>query len=474
MSDQIKLLQSIVENEGLSQEQRDKAQEKLDALVAKALGEDENQIPEKFLEWTYTTLDDRYFRFDTGEYIRPNAFNALMNVHIPTYDSGKETKRVHSNAHIYFSEEVRRQVSELEYAPGEEPIFVDSLGKRKANLYTEKVYPELEDHIEGDGALAVAQVKAHLEQYYPEFAHVITQWWAHNVQKPGKKMKWGICFIGIQGSGKSLSEHVLTAAMSHAHVKKTSNAEINSTFSDWSVGACVRIIDELAVEGAKRKQVMSMLKDVITADTLSVNRKGLSIQNGVRNTQNYIITTNDEEALPVEKSERRWLIVDDKIKSLADELKKLGGDYFFKLYSLIEKHPGAIRSWLLSVDISDLNTIYPPASEARDEMYENTQSKDYHIVKEILFESFEPDVVSTKNIKDRYKAETGQSINPKTLVKILRELGYESWTNPDRSDGAVADKNNHNHRIYKKPDVDLSLKSLTDLRSLIDTTSVVV
>lgn len=394
----------------------------------------------KFEDYVYLSTEERYYKkSNPAVSMKQGGFNAELYNDIPTDENGR---KVEGSAHWYFIKTVGQTADTLSYAPSKPKLFVE-FGKRCLNTFTEPTYPKLESH---EGNVAVEAVKKHLERYYPESHEDIIKWWAHNVQKPGDKILWALAFIGIEGSGKSLSEKVLRTVMTDTLVKNVSSRVINSDFTDWSWGSCVCAIDELSME---KKSTMDTFKDVISNGQLSINRKGHSVIEGVRNTQNYIITSNHADALPVSATDRRWLISDDRIASLYDVKQEHGEDYYHWMSeSVLKENAGALRSWLLSIDITGFNTIIAPMTSSKREMFEQTRSYEYHIVKDLIDDNqLDPGMVSSKIIGRLYKEESSQGINPKKLGIVLKELGLR----PKQK--TVKDKAKLNHTIYYNPNV---------------------
>ena len=392
----------------------------------------------KFEDYVYLSTEERYYKKSNPAIsLKQGGFNAELHNDIPTDDSGKKTE---GSAHWYFIKNVCQTADTLSYAPSKPKLF-NEFGKRCLNTFSEPAYPTLQAH---DNNVAVEAVKKHLERYYPESHEDIIKWWAHNVQKPGDKILWALAFIGIEGSGKSLSEKVLRTVMTDSLVKNVSSRVINSDFTDWSWGSCVCAIDELSME---KKSTMDTFKDVISNGQLSINRKGFTVIDGVRNTQNYIITSNHADALPVSASDRRWLVSDDRIAVLTDVKQEHGADYYHWMSEqVLKQNAGALRSWLLSINLEGFNTIIAPMTSSKREMFEQTRSYDYHLVKELIDDNqMDPCMVSSKIIGRLFKDETNQAINPKKLGIVLKEMGLRA------KEKTVKDKVKHNHTIYYDP-----------------------
>ena len=412
-----------------------KAEQKAGGVVA------DTHNPDLFDEYVFINTEERYYRrkhMKNG--VKQGAFNAEMSIHIPKEDG----RKLAGSAHWYFAEHTRNFADILGYAPGQPEYFHDE-GSRCFNTFVQPKYPAEKAYEDND---VVLRIKRHLDRYYPDEQENIIKWWAHNVQHPGKKINWALAFIGNEGTGKGLSERVLRSAMTSRVVTNVSSTIVNSGFMDWAWGSCVCVIDELSVEN--KKQTMDSFKDVITNARLSINRKGLTFLEGVRNTQNYIITSNHFDALPVSKSDRRWFVLDDRIASVAEVKKEFGEeDYYSKMYDPLQDPKddasGAVRAWLLSVDTSGMPFL-APTRWAKTEMFTNTRSNDFHSILEMIEDAgLNPAMVSTKKLGWLYKEDNGTKINPKWLATILKEMGMVPL------EKTIKDKGKLNHKVYYKP-----------------------
>ena len=417
ISNQIKLFEDRIE-----QKKKEEEKEKVNLRYKSS---------KNFKRWVYAKFDDRYHNLYTGEILRIGPFNAEMNIHIPEFEDEetKKMKKVAKTAHAYFCNDIRQMAYSEEYSPGDGLLFKDKTGKTKLNSYTENSIPKVIDHTSEEGKIIIDRIEKHFITFFPNEYEQIFQWFAHNVQKPGQKINWALAFVGIQGTGKSMPFYLLEASVGHANIKNISSNVVNSKFSDWTTGHCVAVIDELALEKNSKLRVMDTLKDAITNKLLSVNRKGLSIIDGVRNTQNYIITSNHDDALSLESSDRRWCVLRDNIRNVKEDVfdRFNNPDYYKEIYQSITDNPGIIRSWLLSIDISDFNINVPPQTQAKRDMYVEDQDYEYHQINTMLEElDIDIDILSTYLIRAKYNQEMSYPINPQKLSKVLKALGYRN------------------------------------------------
>jgi phage/plasmid-associated DNA primase len=128
------------------------------------------------------------------------------------------------------------------------------------------------------------------------------------VQYPGVLINWAPLIQGVHGIGKSFIGKLITTLLGLKNVGKVSPVSVSSNFNGYATGACVNILEEISVKGHNRYDVMNGLKPLITDTEIQINDKGVKTYT-TQNTTNYILFTNDKNAIPVEDTDRRYWIV---------------------------------------------------------------------------------------------------------------------------------------------------------------------
>ena len=131
-------------------------------------------------------------------------------------------------------------------------------------------------------------------------------WLAHNVQFPGKLIKWAVLLKGEEtNTGKTWVGAMLEKVLGDNNYKVINTSDVQSDFNEWATGACVVLIDEIKMPGESRYTIANKLKPYITNNKISVNKKGVSVHK-VKNTTNYIATSNEHDAIPMLEDQSRW------------------------------------------------------------------------------------------------------------------------------------------------------------------------
>lgn len=271
----------------------------------------------------------------------------------------------------------------------------------------------------------------------------LTKWMAYCVQNPGRKIRHSILIKGTEGDGKSLFGTVLELIMGSSNVGKVSPKVLNSDFNGWAEGHCVCVVEELRMVGHNRFDVANALKEYHTNDTVSIHRKGIDAYK-VINTQNYMAFTNYGDAVPLTEGDRRYFVIFSRYVGAADLIAAgMGANYFDDLFGLIRDNVGALRGWLLGVDLTGFDQNgRAPDSDAKQAMiaaagYDEDEEIQAIIERGAVGVSL--DVVSTSHLT---AALTMQGVDfeiPKGrgMAVVMSRLGYSrraktlSWRNAD-------------------------------------------
>lgn len=194
-------------------------------------------------------------------------------------------------------------------------------------------------------------------------------WMASVAQRPAEKPNHGVVLGGVHGIGKSLLFNVLKTAVGRPNVKEITVRDLDAEFSDW-MGECkVFFVEEMMNFG--KKELMQRIKTLLAAppDTLQVNPKyGRKYE--VPNLLAGVFFTNHEDAVALEKGERRFAVY-------WSEAKKESPEYFKRLANWLREGGDKLAArWLLDYDASYYNMLgEAPATAARESMRHASRSK---------------------------------------------------------------------------------------------------
>lgn len=179
------------------------------------------------------------------------------------------------------------------------------------------------------------------------------------VQRPDQKVNYALLVKGAQGTGKSWIGRLMTRIIGERNVTLPSNGEVMSQWTVWTEGAQLAIIEELMAVG--RLDMANRLKPIITEPTLRIESKGCSLYS-IPNKLNLMAFTNHDDAVPLERGDRRWLVVFSKVEPREEA-------YFERLFAFLDgEGPAAVKDWLLRRQVTLNPKGMAPKTTGKDEM----------------------------------------------------------------------------------------------------------
>lgn len=387
----------------------------------------------------YVTTVQDFYRHRTGERYKAESFNSaygrwllpqeedLRNAGIPV--SPKTLSQPIVSPSDYALNHLKiSTVYDYAYDPSQPTeVFFVSGGRKYVNTYC-ATYP---DPDQDNAATAGGLFQAHLCNLIAEeeYRKTVTDYFAHLVQMPGRKIRYAILIQSVEGAGKTFLAEAAKAVLGGEHVKIISGDSIKSGFNEWSFGHQVVVLEEVRVAGTNKYEVMNALKPLITNDFVSINQKFRDTRE-VRNISNYLLFSNHHDALALQPGDRRYFVVKSPMQHKSQVLA-LGDNYFPPLYTLLREQPGALRSyfadWEISADFSADG--HAPRTKYVQDLINDSASDVAAAVRRLLLEGDYPliqyDIVSAKTILDvLHFEESLVHTTAQQLAHVLREEGF--------------------------------------------------
>lgn len=186
----------------------------------------------------------------------------------------------------------------------------------------------------------------------------LRKWLAYPLQHVGAKMQTAVLMHSrVHGSGKSFFFDGVLREIYGDYCRTFGQSELESQYNDWISQALFGVFEEV-LSRSQRYSHTGTLKQMITGKKVRINQK--YIQGWEEsNHLNCVFLSNEVEPLPIEPSDRRFLVVWPETK-LMEELQ-VGVDA-----ELRAGGAAAFYDWLLRVDTSDFNEhSKPPETEAK-------------------------------------------------------------------------------------------------------------
>ncbi|MER8797200.1 DUF5906 domain-containing protein [Mesorhizobium sp. M0984] len=385
--------------------------------------------PDALREWALVSADGDFCNVKTGERMARGTFDLSMSpatpfIEVKKPDGSVQMKKLPASRTLVecLGGIV---VSNTMYRPDVDLLVFERDGVKFLNSYLPASVPDAD--LKWQEHEAWKAVRDHIHNLIPDGAETLIQWWAHNVQRPGSKILWAPIIVGVQGDGKTTIGKMGQAAMGHRNVQSVSPETLFSDFTGWAEGSCVRVLEEIRVHGNSRATVMDKLKPLITNDSVEIVSKGRDGKQ-VANVTNYMALSNHMDALAIDEGDRRWGVWQTRFESRAQAVAELSKAYWDRLHGAIDRHPGVIRGWLLSVELAGFDRVAAPEmNSAKRLMIEASQSPTSDDIREALeLGGFGvgPAVLATDCLNLCVKEISGRTVYTSAVANALRECGW--------------------------------------------------
>lgn len=377
-------------------------------------------------EWVYVTAVNKYYNIKTYENLNTSALNATLGYKVPASTSGSRMRPVD-----YLSQCQVKTVNAIAYLPFKE-MFINFDGKSVLNTFNPLSIPLESEANTIDAEMAIERVKKHIDLICrnDEATDWFMQWIAFNVQKMGSLVGYVPIIIGEQGIGKSYIAKLLRAITGYDNVVEISPAQAMNDFNSWATNHCIGVFEELLINGMNRTAVMNRLKPLITNDRVMITYKGKDSIN-IPNVTNYIAFTNHNNALKLERFDRRWWVIEPGYSNIDDYCEagkiKSASNWFNQLFSDLDTYGKELRHFFLNYPISKefLINKNAPLTQSKKNMVEREKEdiKGYDIAREIIASNRNQYINRFYVVKNKlFAILEAEALNDNDIKRIWREL----------------------------------------------------
>ena len=245
-------------------------------------------------------------------------------------------------------------------------------------------------------------------------------WLAHLVQRPGVKMTCTPILKGGQGAGKSRIITMIGEILGNEHfIATTSLDAVTGIFQDEKIKTNLLMhLEECTYAGDKKKA--SVLKGLISEPKRKWEAKYVNPIT-ITNHSNYIISSNYDEIVSVEKDDRRFLCMEVSNKYAGPQTPESKA-YFDKLCSVDLRH---VAYFLYNRNIEGFNPQAIPSTS-----YKRYQKRlNFGSARGWLEESLQKGTFTAADGRDAYTAAQFQTdcVGPEGAT-IRKQALYESYT----------------------------------------------
>lgn len=409
-----------------------------------------SDMPECLENWVYDFTNNVFSNSELGMRLLPEVFNRVIGRELDNkvvYQFGAEVLKTPDQIAVKFYE--IPLVDGLIYAPYEGALFT-FLGKQVANTFSIRTVPQAIEPISNRQKKAVQRVRDHIKHLLPDEREqrLFTSWLAYIVQNMGKPPKWAVLLQGVQGDGKSFFMHLMRAVLGAANTTTITGHALERDFNGWAAGYSFTCIEEVRVQGNERWKLLDKMKPIITNDTNDINEKGVKPYEAL-NTSAHILTSNYDDALPVDEGDRRYMILRSQWQKLSELVvfKSQNPHYYTNLYSAVADCAPALRHWLMNYELDQEFDAKgnAPTTVAKLDMIDEVRNPDVTELLSILqcdnHQFISNEFTSVGAMRDALGLQDRK--HAKYVVRVLKDCGFTHIY-----DGFLFD--NERHRVYSK------------------------
>lgn len=164
----------------------------------------------------------------------------------------------------------------------------------------------------------------------------LRRWLAYPLQHPGAKMETAVlCHSDVHGSGKSFFFDVVMREIYGEYSRTVGQAQLEGQYNDWMSKVLYCVYEEV-LSRSQRYSHTGTIKQTITGKTVRIEKKFMSGWEEA-NHMNAVFLSNEVLPLPVEPSDRRFLVIWPETKlyehlqrGVDEELKNGGAAAFYQ------------------------------------------------------------------------------------------------------------------------------------------------
>lgn len=190
------------------------------------------------------------------------------------------------------------------------------------------------------------------EEYY----QYLINWMARAVQNPGEPGQVAVILRGGRGAGKGTTAQAFGSLWGRHFLHISSAKHLVGQFNAHLRDCVFLFADEAFFAGDKQHE--SVLKTLVTEDTIMVEGKGVDAEVSP-NFTHLMMASNDHWVVPAGADERRYFILD------VGESAKQNSDYFRRIRSSLDGGGReSLLHHLMTIDLSDFEVRDVPQTDA--------------------------------------------------------------------------------------------------------------
>lgn len=417
----------------------------------------------------------KIYRFATTESMDRDAFDSAYEEKLlptdkelemkgePVTRQGRATATIQPQKYVLNELKIPKVYDDIYDPANAEEHIITKQKVRYVNTYR-KTHPKpCPETSEAQGQAFFNHIKLLIKE--PAYQQAFMDFLAFMVQSPGVKIRYAILIQSVHGNGKGLIATCARGILGRGHVKSVDTKAVFSGYNDWAYGAQLTVLNEIRIAGHSRHDAMNALKEPIADKEVSITEKYRSHRE-VENVTNYLIFTNHQDALALERTERRYFVIRSPLQTEAHVNKLNESGALDPMKALVDADEfGGLRHFFENWEISeDFNPNGPPPkTKYFYEMVENSSSEAQSLVSEIITDGDNPfaqeDLISSGRLLESVNLGMAKKTNAKHMGTILTQMGYFC--------AGRYRVNTERHTLwveYNSPIVDLDLGAIIEAR----------
>ena len=317
------------------------------------------------------------------------------------------------------------KVDHIRFLPAsDEKIIIDDLGRKGLNTFI----PANIKRKKGD----VTPWLEHVAKILPDPGDqkIWFDYMAHCVKFPGYKIPWAPMLQSTEGAGKGVFTKVMQHSLGKNYVyipKADQLISSSNVFNAWMRSKLLIIVNEIKVD--ERRELIEILKPMITDAEIEVQSKGVD-QDMEDNVANWMFFSNYKDAIPINRSGRRYSIFYSVIQSFQDLIDAGMDDAYFAEFKLWLDGDGLdfIADWFMNYPIEMGHIPFrAPHTSSYKEALVRSRSPMEVIIEDCVADNvsgFRGGYVSSIAVKNHCKNSGIRTPSEMTIQTCIEGMGY--------------------------------------------------
>lgn len=294
--------------------------------------------------FVFCQAHNKFIDINTFKSMSCTAFDMTYTRFTPLNSRGVNIK-----ADVYVKDKINI-IYDTEYNPLQKKLIFEKNNVKYLNTYKALKHPYIADGTTNASKSVLNHVDWLIEDEKDKV--ILLSFIAHQVQRSGELLRWGMIMQGVSGNGKSFFANLLKALLGSDNVGFISACQFSSKFNSWATGNIVTVIEELKVSSSENKfDVVNHIKPLLTNESITIEGKGKDSK-VVTNVTNYFATSNYENCIPIDPDDRRWVAIFTKNVCM-QQFRKDNPNYFIDLFKTIKENAAELYDFFKNYKIPD-------------------------------------------------------------------------------------------------------------------------